>query len=55
MRDIDEKAFLEALKNGVARTTNLIAKATDYHGGPALTQVLFYHLWTPSADCTGES
>jgi hypothetical protein len=40
MKDIDEKAFLEALKNGVARTTNLIAKATDYHGGPVMTEYL---------------
>jgi hypothetical protein len=40
MRDIDENAFLEALKNGVARTTNLIAKATDYHGGPVMTEYL---------------
>jgi hypothetical protein len=40
MRDIDENAFLEALKHGVARTTNLIAKATDYHGGPVMTEYL---------------
>jgi hypothetical protein len=40
MRDIDENAFLEALKDGVARTTNLIAKATDYHGGPVMTEYL---------------
>jgi hypothetical protein len=40
MSDINENAFLEALKHGVARTTNLIAKATDYHGGPVMTEYL---------------
>ncbi len=40
MRDIDENKFLEALRSGVARTTNLIAKATDYHGGPVMTEYL---------------
>ncbi len=40
MRDIDKNAFLEALKHGVARTTNLIAKATEYHGGPVMTEYL---------------
>jgi len=40
MRDIDENDFLEALKHGVARTTNLIAEATDYHGGPVMTEYL---------------
>jgi hypothetical protein len=40
MRDIEKNAFLEALKHGVARTANLIATATDYHGGPVMTEYL---------------
>jgi hypothetical protein len=40
MRAIDENAFLEALTRCVARTTNLIAKATDSHGGPVMTEYL---------------
>jgi hypothetical protein len=31
--EISETAFLEALRTGVRRTTNLIARVTDYHGG----------------------
>lgn len=40
MTEIDEKDFLEALKRGVARTTHLIAKTTDYRGGPVMTEYL---------------
>lgn len=40
MREIDENQFLEVLRSGVARTTDLIAKATDYHGGPVMTEYL---------------
>lgn len=37
--DIDENAFLEALTHGVARTSNLIAQATDYRY-PVMTESL---------------
>jgi len=34
---ISERDLIERLKRGVARTANLIAHATDYHGGPTTT------------------
>lgn len=37
---LSQDDFLDILKKGVARTTNLIARLTDYHGGPVETEYL---------------
>lgn len=37
---ISEEDLIGRLKRGVARTANLIAHATDYHGGPTTTEYL---------------
>ncbi len=37
---ISEMDLIKLLKRGVERTKNLIAHATDYHGGPATTEYL---------------
>lgn len=38
--EIKEDTFLEALKAGVGRTTNLIGHLTEYHGGPVRTEYM---------------
>lgn len=37
---IPEAEFLEALQRGVRRTTDLIARVTEYHGGPVQTEYM---------------
>jgi hypothetical protein len=37
---IPETSFIAALKEGISRTTELIARATEYHGGPVQTEYL---------------
>ena len=38
--EIPEEQFLDALRRGVERTTNLIARVTDYHGGAVQTEYM---------------
>ena len=38
--EIPEATFIKHLKKGVKRTIDLMAKVTDYHGGPTTTEYL---------------
>jgi len=40
MNSIDENLFVECLRAGVERTKGLLARLTDYHGGPVQTEYL---------------
>jgi len=38
MPPIPDDYFIERLRSGVNRTNDLIARLTEYHGGPVLTE-----------------
>lgn len=40
MNSIDENLFVECLRAGVERTKGLLARLTEYHGGPVQTEYL---------------